>query len=89
MPAGVTLEKMCLELVVQPADQLLRGLLVSNETALQGGRALVQEGAPVMNAAVKLLLQGVKLRLNIAHGLGLLHNRAVLLAQLVSWSTMS
>ena len=76
------LVKVCLELVVQPADQLLRGLLVSGETALQGGHALVQEGAQVMNAAAKLLMQGVKLRLDVAHGLGLFHSRAVLLAQL-------
>ena len=67
---------------MQAADQLLRGLMVSGEAALQGGQALVQEGAQVMNATIELLLQGVKLRLNIAHSLGLLHNRAVLLAQL-------
>ncbi len=34
-----------LELVVQSAGERLCGLLVSCETALQGGKALVQEGA--------------------------------------------
>ena len=35
-----------------------------------------------MDAAVKLLLERVELRMDIAHGLGLLNSRAVLLTQL-------
>ena len=35
-----------------------------------------------MNTAVELLLKGIKLRLDVAHGLGLLHSRAALLARM-------
>ncbi len=55
---------------------------MSCEIALKGSQALVQVGAKIMGAAVQLLPEGVELRLDFAHGLGLLHNRTVLLAQL-------
>ena len=59
---------------MQPADELLCGLLVGCKTALEGGQALVQEGAQIVGAAIQLLLEGVELRLDVAHGLGLLHS---------------
>ena len=52
----MVLVEFCLELAVEPADELLRGLLVSYEVAVQGSQALVQVGAKVMSAAIKLLL---------------------------------
>ena len=70
----VVLVEPCLKLVVEPADELLGGLLVSQKVAFQGCQALVQVGTKVVRAAVKLLLQGVKTCLDIADGLGLLHN---------------
>ncbi len=63
-----------LKLVVEPADELLSGLLVSQKVVFQGYQALVQVGTKVVRAAIHLLLQGVELRLDIADGLGLLHN---------------
>ena len=72
--ACVLLVEPGLELVVEPADELLRGLLVSHEAALQGGQALVQVGAKVMSAAIQLFLKRVELRLDIAHSLELLHS---------------
>ncbi len=67
---------------MQPADELFNSLLMSCEIALEGGQALIQVGAKIMGAAIQLLLEGVELRLDVAHGLGLLHSRAVLPAEL-------
>ena len=78
----VVLAELGLELVMQPADELFSGLLMGCKTALEGGQALVQVSAKIVGAALQLLLEGVELRMNVAHSLGLLHNRAVLLAQL-------
>ncbi len=78
----VVLVKLGLELALQATDRLLWSLLVSGKTTLQGEQALVQKSAHVVDAAVKLLSEGVELRLDVAHSLGLLHSRAVLLAQL-------
>ncbi len=55
---------------------------MGSEAAFQSEQALVWESAQVLNAAVKLLLERVELRMNVAHSLGLLNNRAVLLTQL-------
>ncbi len=70
----MVLVKPGLELVVEPANELLRGLLVSYEAALKGSQAQVQVGAKVMSAAIQLLMQGVELCLDVAHSLGLLHS---------------
>ena len=78
----VVLIKLRLELAVEAADQFLSGLLVCQEPICDGCQALVQVRAKVVSSAIKMLLQRVELCLNDADGLGLLHSRAVLLAQL-------
>ena len=70
----VVLVEPCLKLVVEPADKLLGGLLVSQKAVCQGCHALVQVGTKVVRAAVKLLPKGVKLGLDVADDLGLLHS---------------
>ncbi len=74
--------KLRLKLTVEIADQLLCGLLVRQKPICNSCQALVQVRAKVVSSAVEMLLQRVKLCLNVADGLGLLHSRAVLLAQL-------
>ena len=53
----VVLVELGLELVVEPADELLRGLLMSQKTICKGCQALIHVGTEVVRAAVKLLLQ--------------------------------
>ena len=74
--------KLRLELTVEAADQLLCGLLVRQKPICNSCQALVQVCAKVMRSAIQMLLQRVELRLNVADGLGLLHSRTVLLAEL-------
>jgi hypothetical protein len=78
----VVLIKLRLELTVEAADQLLCGLLVRQKPICNSCQALVQMRAKVVSSAVEMLLQRVKLCLNVADGLGLLHSRTVLLAEL-------
>ena len=70
----VVLVEPCLELVVEPADKPLGGLLVSQKAICKGCKALIHAGTKVVRAAIKLLLQGVKLGLDVADGLRLLHS---------------